>query len=62
MRCRLRFFMLFPLLSLAGCGPELSRQDLGTVLFDVPKIAGTDKPYQMPKLGTPLPVDEDENR
>ncbi len=38
---------------LGGCGPALSKSDLGTVVFKVPKVAGTDKPYKMPKLGPP---------
>jgi hypothetical protein len=38
---------------LGGCGRELSKSDLGTVVFDVPKVAGADKPYPMPKLGPP---------
>jgi hypothetical protein len=38
-----------------GCGPELSRTDLGTVEFKLPdpKVIGADKPYPMPKLATP---------
>jgi hypothetical protein len=40
---------------LGGCGPELSKSDLGTVVFEVPKVAGADKPYPLPKLG---PADE----
>jgi hypothetical protein len=40
---------------LGGCGPELSKSDLGTVVFEVPKVAGADKPYELPKLG---PADE----
>jgi hypothetical protein len=38
---------------LGGCGAELSRSDLGTVVFEVPRVAGADKPYPMPKLGPP---------
>jgi hypothetical protein len=40
---------------LGGCGPALSKSDLGTVVFEIPKVAGADKPYPMPKLG---PADE----
>jgi hypothetical protein len=40
---------------LGGCGPELSKNDLGTVLSDLPQVAGLDKPYPMPQLGPPLP-------
>lgn len=42
-------------LILGGCGPELSKSDLGNVVFEVPKVAGSDRPYVMPKLG---PSDE----
>ena len=42
------------LVVLEGCGPELSKSDLGTVVFEVPKVAGSDKPYAMPELGPPL--------
>jgi hypothetical protein len=38
------------LCAIPGCGPEVSRRDLGTVTFDLPAIAGADKPYQMPQL------------
>lgn len=36
---------------LVGCGPELSDRDLGTVVEEVPKVDGADKPYHMPQLG-----------
>lgn len=49
-----RIGLLLVLLSLAGCGPALSRVDLGTVVFEVPKVAGADEPYQMPQLGPPV--------
>ena len=51
MRC-LGLFIL--LISLSGCGPELSKQDLGTVVFEVPKVAGADEPYRMPQLDPPV--------
>ena len=43
--------LLLLLLLLAGCGPELSKSDLGTVVYELPKVAGADEPYQMPQLG-----------
>jgi hypothetical protein len=49
---------LTALLLLGGCGPALSKSDLGTVVFEVPKVAGAEEPYQMPQLGPP-PKDED---
>ena len=39
-------------LTLGGCGPELSKSDLGNVVFEVPKVAEADRPYVMPKLGS----------
>jgi hypothetical protein len=46
----LAIFLLF----LGGCGPAVSRHDLGTVVFEVPKVAGADEPYRMPQLGPPI--------
>jgi hypothetical protein len=46
--------ILLVLVSLGGCGPDLSKVDLGAVVFEVPKVAGSDEPYQMPQLGPPL--------
>ena len=43
---------------LGGCGPELSKSDLGTVVFEVPKVAGADQPYAMPQLGPPVERDD----
>ena len=50
------FFYLFliPLLGLGGCGPQLSQSDLGTVVFELPQVAGAEEPYKMPQLGPPL--------
>jgi hypothetical protein len=50
---------LVVLLFLGGCGPALSNHDLGTVVFEVPKVAGAEEPYQMPQLG-PASKDDDE--
>lgn len=50
---RFRFSSLLLLVSLAGCGPALSKSDLGTVVFEVPKVAGSEEPYPMPQLGPP---------
>jgi len=47
------------LLFLSGCGPALSKQDLGTVVFEVPKVAGADEPYRMPQPGPPLERKDD---
>jgi hypothetical protein len=49
-------FLLVSLLGLSafliGCGPQLSESDLGTVVFEVPKVAGSEEPYPLPQLGT----------
>ena len=47
---RYRLAVLVLVVSLGGCGPKLSRADLGTVIFESPKVAGSDQPYQMPQL------------
>ena len=41
------------LLFVSGCGPALSKQDLGTVVFEVPKVSGADEPYRMQEIGPP---------
>jgi hypothetical protein len=38
---------------LGGCGPAVSQNDLGTVVYGLPIVAGADKPYPMPQLGPP---------
>jgi hypothetical protein len=54
MRFQLGLFVLFSCLFAGGCGAELSRSDLGTVVFELPKVAGASEPYPMPELGPPL--------
>ena len=51
---RYRLCLLMLLASLCGCGPSLTQQELGTVEFELPKIAGAEEPYRMPQLGPPL--------
>jgi hypothetical protein len=61
MRIHLGFFLL--LAALSGCGSQISKSDLGIVVFEVPKVAGAEEPYQMPELGPPLePSDDDHGR
>ena len=38
-----------------GCGPEVEREDLGTVVFEVPVVAGSETPYPIPDLDAPSP-------
>jgi hypothetical protein len=40
-------------LVVAGCGPALSEEDLGTVIFDVREIPGGDQRYDLPDGGEP---------
>jgi len=52
MRFKLLLFILcvhFGLFA-TGCGPRLSRQDLGTVLEEVPQVPGSDEPFRVPGL------------
>ena len=53
MRRYLAFAVCLATLSLTGCDTKLSKTDLGTVVFEVPTVAGAAEPYQMPQLGTP---------
>jgi len=42
-----------------GCGPSGDRDDLGTVLEEVPEVSGAEEPFEMPELG-PAPPEEEE--
>ena len=33
-----------------GCGPKLSKEELGKVVFEVPKVPGSETPFPMPEL------------
>ena len=50
---------LLLLLLLGGCGPALSKTDLGTVVFEVPKVPDAGA-YSMPQLGPPEDQDQDD--
>jgi hypothetical protein len=47
---------------MAGCGAQLSKADLGTVIFDVPNVPGTEEPYQMQQLVPPAEGDTETSR
>jgi hypothetical protein len=51
-------FLLILLVAVPGCGPELSKTDLGHVVSEPPKAEDADKPYPMPQLGPPLKPEE----
>jgi hypothetical protein len=42
------FWTLPGVLLLAGCGPVIPKEDLGTPVFAVPTVPGADKPYNLP--------------
>jgi hypothetical protein len=44
----LLFAVVLTLPVLSGCGPALSEEDLGTVVFEVPEVPGADEPYPFP--------------
>jgi len=50
--------LLMLLVFMPGCGPELSKTDLGHVVSEPPKVAEPDVPYPMPSLGPPLKPEE----
>jgi len=41
-----------------GCGPSIDKDDLGTVVEEVPEVPGSDEPFAMPELGAPPPPDD----
>jgi hypothetical protein len=51
-----RLFFLFVGLILAfassGCEQPVSNKDLGTVIYEIPKVPGGDQPYELPKMIT----------
>jgi hypothetical protein len=58
LRLSLLTILVLALICPTGCGPALSESDLGTPVFEIPKIPGADKPYRMPQLE---PTHEKEN-
>jgi len=48
--------------TLGGCGPSVSESDLGTIVYEVPTVAGADEPFPYPKLPPPAPGSEAERR
>lgn len=50
---RFLFFVLLPVsLIVPGCEgrPHVPKEDLGEVVFEVPTVPGSEKPYEMPQL------------
>ena len=44
-----------------GCGPSLSEEELGTVVYDVQQIPGADQPFPIPD-GPPESASEPESQ
>jgi len=43
-------------LMLPGCGPAVSPNELGTLVFTVPDVPGADQPYALPEVAPPPEV------
>jgi hypothetical protein len=37
----------------SGCGPQVSREELGQVEFEVPEVPGSNQTYQLPDFSQP---------
>jgi hypothetical protein len=40
-----------------GCGSPVAREELGTVLDELPELPEAEEPIKMPELGPPPPPD-----
>jgi hypothetical protein len=49
-------------LAVVGCRPSVSESDLGTIVYEVPTVAGADAPFPFPKLPPPAPGSEADRR
>lgn len=47
---RVLCFLLLACLISAGCGPAVSQEELGKVVYGVPAVPGTEAPYPLPEL------------
>ena len=45
----LLFGMALFSLMVAGCGPSLTEEELGTVILDVGQLPGADQPFELPE-------------
>ena len=50
MRLRVTILCSLGLLSIIGCEQRIPKEELGTVVFEVPAVPGSDKPPPTPEL------------
>ncbi|MGO9108167.1 MAG: hypothetical protein ACLP9L_02940 [Thermoguttaceae bacterium] len=50
MRRRVAFICSLGLLSILGCEQRIPKEELGTVVFEVPAVPGAEKPPPTPEL------------
>jgi len=50
MHLRITFLFSLGLLSILGCEQRIPKEELGTVVFEVPAVPGAEKPPRMPEL------------
>ena len=50
MRLRVTFFCGLALSLIAGCEHRIPKEELGTVVFEVPAVPGSEKPPALPEL------------
>ncbi len=56
MRACLAIFLGFLgiLMVAPGCGPAVAKNELGTIVYDVPKVPGAEKLFPIPDVAPPL--------
>ena len=52
---------LLNIMGISGCGPAISEKEMGTIIYEVPRVEGADKPYEMPELGPVTEEDQSQN-
>ena len=43
-------FGLAALLLLGGCEQKVPKEELGTIIYEVPKVPGSEQPFKIPQL------------
>lgn len=47
--------LLIVLPAVCGCGPAVSPQELGTPVYEIPTVPGSEKLYHLPAEAGPVP-------